>query len=68
MDKCRADKRRLSHSGIGSVTPSRRPPASVKLEDLKVQIAAAKARVTLDRLTGDDTPEWIIAVSKEKPE
>jgi hypothetical protein len=27
-----------------------------------------KARVTLDRLTGDETPERIVALSKEKPE
>ncbi len=67
MAKCPAEKRRLSDSGTESVTPSRRP-ASVKPEDRKVQIAAAKARVTLDRLTGDDTPEWIIALSKEMPE
>jgi hypothetical protein len=41
---------------------------SVSPEDRRVQIAAARARITLDRLTGDSTPEWIIALSKEKPE
>lgn len=67
MAKCGAEKRRLSDSKTESVTPSRRP-ASVTPADRKVQVAAAKARMTLDRLTGDDTPEWIIALSKEKPE
>jgi hypothetical protein len=57
----------LYDSKTESVAPSRRP-ASVTPADRKVQVAAAKARVTLDRLTGDDTPEWIIALSKEKPE
>ncbi|WIV29769.1 MULTISPECIES: hypothetical protein [Paenarthrobacter] len=37
-------------------------------QDRKVQIAAAKARITLDKLIGDVTPDWIIALSKEKPE
>lgn len=50
-----------------AVAPSRRP-ASVTPDDRRVQIAAAKARITLDRLTGDSSPEWIIALSKEKPE
>lgn len=60
-------KRRKYDSKTESVTPSRRP-AWVTPEDRRVQIAAARARVTLDRLTGDDTPEWIIALSKETPE
>jgi hypothetical protein len=67
MVRCWAEKRRLFESGTEHVIPSRRP-ASVAPEDRKVQIAAAKARLTLDRLTGDETPEWIIALSKEKPE
>lgn len=54
-------------SDCDAVGPSRRP-ASVKPEDRRVQIAAAKARITLDRLTGDPTLEWIIALSKEQPE
>lgn len=50
-----------------AVAPSQRP-ASVGAEDRKVQIAAAKARVTLDQRLGEDTPGWIVALSAEKPE
>jgi hypothetical protein len=50
-----------------AVAPSRRP-ASVSPGDRKVQIAAAKARVTLDQRLGVDTPDWIVALSQEKPE
>jgi hypothetical protein len=32
-----------------------------------VQIAAARARITLDRRRGETTPDWIIALSKEMP-
>lgn len=64
---CLATWRKPSHHEAESIAPSRRP-ASVSPQDRRVQIAAAKARRTLDRLTGDVTPEWIIALSKEKPE
>ncbi|GAA4048282.1 hypothetical protein GCM10023063_39660 [Arthrobacter methylotrophus] len=47
-----------------TVSPSQRP-ASVSPEDRKVQIAAAKARVTLDKRLGEDTPEWIAALARE---
>ncbi|GAA3319291.1 hypothetical protein [Arthrobacter ramosus] len=50
-----------------ALAPSQRP-ASVNAEDRKVQIAAAKARVLLDRRLGEDTPGWIVALSAEKPE
>ncbi|WP_284753102.1 hypothetical protein [Arthrobacter sp. efr-133-R2A-120] len=50
-----------------AVVPSQRP-ASVSAEDRKVQIAAAKARVLLDKRLGEDTPGWIVALSAEKPE
>jgi hypothetical protein len=60
-------RRKPDQSSTDSIAPSRRP-ASVSPQDRKVQIAAAKARITLDRLTGDLTPDWIIALSKEKPE
>jgi flagellar biogenesis protein FliO len=50
-----------------AVAPPQRP-ASVSAEDRKVQIAAAKARVTLDQRLGEDTPGWIVALSQEKPE
>jgi hypothetical protein len=50
-----------------AVAPSQRP-ASVSAEDRKVQIAAAKARVTLDQRLSEDTPDWIVALSQEKPE
>lgn len=50
-----------------SIEPSRRPP-SYSPQERKVQIAAARARVTLDKLTGDITPDWIIALSKEVPD
>ncbi|MDP9906768.1 hypothetical protein [Arthrobacter bambusae] len=50
-----------------AVVPSQRP-ASVGAEDRKVQIAAAKARVLLDKRLGEDTPGWIVALSREKSE
>lgn len=50
-----------------TVAPSHRP-SSVTPEDRKVQIAAAKARVTLDKRLGVETDEWIVALSQEKPE
>ncbi|WAH99342.1 hypothetical protein [Arthrobacter sp. MMS18-M83] len=50
-----------------TLTPSQRPD-SVSPEDRKVQIAAAKARVMLDRRLGEDTPGWIVALSAENPE
>lgn len=50
-----------------AVVPSQRP-ASVGAEDRKVQIAAAKARVALDKRLGEDSPGWIVALSAEKPE
>lgn len=63
----------MAHAGTrrrpnpGDITPSKRP-ASVTPEDRKVQIAAAKARVTLDARIGVETPDWIIALSLEEPE
>lgn len=62
-----ATRRRPTQTSVDAILPSRRP-ASVSPQDRKVQIAAAKARITLDKLTGDVTPDWIIALSKEKPE
>jgi hypothetical protein len=53
--------------GQVDVAPSRRPH-SVSPADRRVQIAAAKARVILDQPSGEESPEWIIALSKEKPE
>lgn len=49
-----------------ALAPSR--PAPVSSEDRKVQIAAAKARVILDRRLSEDTPGWIVALSRENPE
>ena len=46
--------------------PASTCPASVPWSERKVQVAAAKARITIDRRLGVDTPEWIIALSKEK--
>jgi hypothetical protein len=63
----RASRRAFTPPSGDSIAPSRRP-ASVSPEDRRVQIAAAKARITLDKLTGDVTEEWIVAPSKEKPE
>jgi hypothetical protein len=54
-------------SGTRAVAPSQRP-IPVSAEDRKVQIAAARARVTLDQRLGEDTPGWIVALSHEKPE
>ena len=48
--------------------PASRRPATVTPEDRRVQIAAARARIQIDKLTGDTTPDWIIALSKEQPE
>ncbi|TSE17858.1 hypothetical protein B1A87_002990 [Arthrobacter sp. KBS0703] len=62
-----ASHRRTSRVETDEIEPSRRP-ASVSPADRRVQISAAKARVTLDKLTGDETPRWIIALSKEPPE
>jgi flagellar biogenesis protein FliO len=53
-------------SGARTVAPSP-SPEPVSAEDRKVQIAAAKARVLLDRRLGEDTPAWIVALSAEKP-
>lgn len=50
-----------------AVAPSQRPEP-VSTEDRKVQIAAAKARVLLDKRLGEDTPAWIVALSAGKPE
>lgn len=61
------DHRRSSRADTDAIQPSRRP-ASVDPAQRKVQIAAAQARVTLDKLTHDVTPDWIIALSKEQPE
>lgn len=63
----RASRRGFTPPSVESIAPSRRP-ASVSPEDRRVQIAAAKARITLDKLTGGVTEDWIIALSKEKPE
>ena len=59
--------RRRPGKEASTVAPSHRP-ASVSPEERKVQIAAAKARVTLDRRLGVDTEDWIIALSQEAPE
>lgn len=50
-----------------NIKPSKRP-ASVSPEERRVQIAAAKARITLDQRRGIETPDWIVALSMEKPE
>jgi hypothetical protein len=55
-----------SHTETDTAQPSRRPE-SASTADRKVQIAAAKARITLDKLTGDATPQWIISLSEEAP-
>lgn len=44
------------------------PPGPPAPEDHRVQIAAAKARITLDQRLGETTPDWIVALSREKPE
>lgn len=62
-----AKKRRASPPETESIAPSRRPD-SVDPAERRVQIAAAQARVTLDKLTKEQTAPWIIALSKEKPE
>ncbi|MGO4582799.1 hypothetical protein AB4Z38_02755 [Arthrobacter sp. 2RAF6] len=63
-----ATRRKADHPSENHVVATSQRPATVSPEDRKVQIAAAKARVTLDKRLGEDTPEWIIALSQEKPE
>ncbi len=43
----------------------RRPASSY---DRRVQVAAAKARVTIDARLGVDTPQWIRELAEEKPQ
>lgn len=59
--------RRRPDQEAHTVAPSHRP-ASVTPDERKVQIAAARARVTLDRRLGVETEDWIVALSQEKPE
>lgn len=44
--------------------PVRRRSSSSR--DRRVQIAAAKAKVTLDRRLRDETPQWIVDLANEK--
>ena len=60
-------KRGAQPSETEAIAPSRRPK-SVQPADRRVQIADAQARITLDKLTKEQTPPWIVALSKEKPE
>lgn len=48
----------------GSAGPLRRRSSSSR--DRRVQIAAAKARVTLDKRLHVETPKWIIDLANEK--
>ncbi|WP_369046187.1 hypothetical protein [Sinomonas sp. P10A9] len=64
MERTTGRKSARTDAGI---QPSNRP-ASVSPEDRRVQIAAAKARITLDERRGLATPDWIVALSLEKPE
>lgn len=63
-----ATRRNPDHAAVDREVPASRRPASVSREDRRVQIAAAKARVTLDKRLGVETPDWIIALSHEVPE
>jgi hypothetical protein len=47
-----------------SPAPARRRSSSSR--DRRVQIAAAKARVTLDRRLRVETPQWIVDLANEK--
>lgn len=48
----------------GNPSPSRRRSSSSR--DRRVQIAAAKARVTLDKRLRVETPKWIVDLANEK--
>ncbi|MDQ0261927.1 hypothetical protein [Sinomonas atrocyanea] len=68
MPAPRADGRKQAHSDAPhTIEPSTRP-ASVSPAERRVQIAAAKARITLDQRRGIETPEWIVALSLEERE
>lgn len=43
-------------------------PATVSVEDRRMQIAAAQGRIVTDKRQGKQTPDWIIALAKEDPE
>lgn len=47
-----------------AAAPARRRTTSSR--DRRVQIAAAKARVTLDKRLHVETPQWIIDLANEK--
>lgn len=59
-------RRGSSPSQSDIMVQSRCPPSVSPAEaDRRAQIAAAKTRVTLDKRTGDETPEWIIACPRK---
>lgn len=55
---------RAASSKADSPSPARRRTTSSR--DRRVQIAAAKARVTLDKRLRVETPQWIIDLANEK--
>ena len=42
--------------------------SSLSMQDRAIQITAAQTRVIADQKIGRETPDWIIALSKEQPE
>lgn len=68
LDQGISTRTRGNHSSETRVAAPSRRPSSVSPEDRKVQIAAAQARLVLHDRLGDETPDWIIALSKEQPE
>ncbi|MEZ2390367.1 hypothetical protein AB6813_12620 [bacterium RCC_150] len=56
--------RRVEHAPAArSVAPPLLPASA---EDRNVQLAAAEARVALDRRLGEDTPGWISALAQQR--
>ena len=59
-------------TGCRSADPDNVPAAqgrpSGSRNNRRVQIAAAKARVTLDKRLDEETPQWIVDLANEKAE
>ena len=53
-------------AGTSAAPSTQREPGS--RHDRRVQIAAAKARVTLDKRLDEETPQWIVDLANEKAE
>lgn len=68
MPAPRADGRTQAHPDAPRAVRPLTRPACIPPEERRVQIAAAKALITLDQRRGIETPTRIVALSLEKPE